>query len=88
MSKESVPPYNTPPTLSPATGEAIEHAPVTWADVARAVLECASVNGRSAAEAVLANLGVTSARDLKPEQYAQAVADFAAAASQPRPPGR
>lgn len=63
-------PKSTPPADAPA---------VKYEDVRAAVLGLAEKKGHTAAVAVLAGLGVKSAKELKPEQYAEALAKCQAA---------
>lgn len=59
--------------------EASKSAPaVTYDDVKALVLQVSKDKGRDAAAAVLAGFGVAKAPELKPEQYADAVAQFRA----------
>jgi hypothetical protein len=53
-------------------------APVTYDDVKALVLQVSKDKGRDAAAAVLTGLGVAKAPELKPEQYAAAVAQLKA----------
>lgn len=64
---------------APAQPEASTPATVTYDDVKRAVLDLSKAKGSPAAKAVLQGLGVDKAPDLKPEQYADAVAQCVAA---------
>lgn len=54
-------------------------AAVTYDDVKALVLQVSKDKGRDAAAAVLAGFGVAKAPELKPEQYADAVAQLKAA---------
>lgn len=54
-------------------------AAVTYDDVKALVLQVSKNKGRDAAAAVLAGFGVAKAPELKPEQYADAVAQLKAA---------
>ena len=74
-----------PAAASPAPAEqpkipaSIDAPAVKYEDVRAAVLGLAEKKGHTAAVAVLAGLGVKSAKELKPEQYAEALAKCQAA---------
>ena len=68
----AVSPTSKPAATSPAD-------PVTYDDVKALVIAVSRTKGEAAARAVLAGLGVAKAPALKPEQYAQAVAELQAA---------
>lgn len=79
------PPSPTPPApAAAAQAPAPAAAPAAPAGVAydavkAKILECATKVGRSKVEEVLAKFGVTTGKDLKPEQWQEALAAFTAA---------
>ncbi len=66
-----------PPASEPEVSKS--ETAVTYDDVKALVLRVSKDKGRDAAVAVLSGFGVTKAPELKPEQYADAVAQFKAA---------
>lgn len=55
-----------------------EAATVTYEDVKKAILAFQQANGREATLATLKTFGAAKGTDLKPEQYAEALAKFTA----------